>query len=177
MLKKFIALILCVLLVLSFAACKKDKNDVDSSSNQTTSDPTQDYENDEWNENENLTKEEKEEVENLWNDLVQNGGAEIRDPDNNSSTGSSKPANGTANEFDDEQGNQTSGTDSSSQVSSSKPDSSEEESSSAGSSSDSTPAESSKPASSATSSTTSSETEDKDDDLVADVTVSRPAIW
>ena len=62
MLKKLIALFLCLLLVFSFAACKKDKDDIESSSKATTSDPTQDYENDQWDEGENLTEEEKEEI-------------------------------------------------------------------------------------------------------------------
>lgn len=91
MLKKFIAIFLCLLLVVSFAACKKDKDNIDSSSSPSAfSDPTQDYDKDEWTEDEDLTEDEKQQVEDLWNDLLQNGGAEIRDPDDTTGDTSSK---------------------------------------------------------------------------------------
>ncbi|MBQ5910424.1 MAG: hypothetical protein IIW94_00250 [Clostridia bacterium] len=86
MLKRIIAIVLALLLVFSFAACKKDKTD-GTSSVITDSNPTQDFDNDEWDEGEDLTDEEKEELEELWNDIVNNGGAEIVGGDT-SSTGS-----------------------------------------------------------------------------------------
>lgn len=110
MLKRIIAIVLALLLVFSFAACKKDKTD-GTSSVITDSNPTQDFDNDEWDEGEDLTDEEKEELEELWNDIVNNGGAEIVGGDS-SSTGSdtqssqtdSSEANGSTDSSDAEQG-------------------------------------------------------------------------
>lgn len=147
MLKKLIILFFCLILALSFAACKKDKGDIESSSQQTTSDTTQDYENDKWGNGDELTEEEKEEIEDVWNDLVQNGGGATITPGNNSSSTSN-----------------SSSSNSSSQNSSSTASSSE-------------PVESSKPTQSeATSSDSSSEIE-TDEGLAAEIVVSRPAIW
>lgn len=210
MLKKLIALLLCFLLVISFSACKKDKGDVDSSSQQTSSsDPTQDYENDQWDEGENLTEEEKDKVEDLWNDLIQNGGAQIVPPDENNNTSLKEDANDSnsnvsssnskpssnkdmANEFDDASSTTSSSSSknsnsvaSSNTVSSSRPSSSKVESSSkptsSGSSSSSTgseskPVDSSKPTQSESASSNSSNTED-DREIIAEIVVSRPAIW
>lgn len=154
MLKKLIALFLCLLLVVSFAACKKDKDDVDSSSNQSTSDPTQDYEQDEWYDGGDLTEEEKEEIEDLWNDLVQNGdGAEIQVPDDDSSSNGS-----------------------SSQENSSNSNSSQNTSSASSGNSGSS-GNSSSSASNDNSSATTSSGSTESSDLSAEIEVDRPGIW
>lgn len=161
MLKKLIALFLCLLLVVSFVACKKDKDDVDSSSNQTTSDPTQDYEQDEWYDGGDLTDEEKEEIEDLWNDLVQNGdGAEIQVPNDNSSSTTSGN-----NQENNSNSNSSQNTSSGSSVNSG---SSSNSSSSASNNSSSTTSSSSSEASSGSTESNS---------LSADIEVERPGIW
>ncbi len=165
MLKRLIALFLCLLLVFSFAACKKDKDDIESSSKPTTSDPTQDYEQDEWYDGGNLTDEEKEEIEDLWNDLVQNGGAEIQNPSDNSST-----ANGNNQENNN---NSNSSENTSSGSSESSGNSSNSSSSVSGNNSSSTTGSSSTESSS--SSTSSGSTESNN--LSADIEVDRPGIW
>lgn len=99
MFKRIIAIALCLLLVLSFAACKKDKAD-GSSTDITSSDATQDFDQDIWDEG-SLTEEEKEELEELWNDLKENSNAEIvgsSSTDSTSSTGSSSSANSSSQE-------------------------------------------------------------------------------
>lgn len=96
MFKKLTVILLSLLLVLSFAACGKDKDKDNSSSGSSSgtssvsSDPTQDFE-DEWGENDGLTQEELDEIEKLWNDGVNNGngGAEITDDPSASSGNSS----------------------------------------------------------------------------------------
>lgn len=82
MIKRLLVIVLCLALVLSFAACKKDeeKDNTPPSSTPVSSDPTQDYDKDAFDEGEDLTDEEKEELEDLWNELVQNGGADISTP-------------------------------------------------------------------------------------------------
>lgn len=94
MFKRIIAIVLSLLLVLSFAACKKD-NTEGASSDITSSDGTQDFDQDIFDEG-LLTDEEREELEELWNDLKENSNAEIvgsSSTDSTSSTGSSSSAN------------------------------------------------------------------------------------
>jgi len=119
MFKRIIAIALCLLLVLSFAACKKDKVD-GSSSDITSSDATQDFDQDIWDEG-SLTEEEKEELEELWNDLKENSNAEIVGSSSTDSTGSSSSANSSSQE--------SSSAESSSSGSSSTPSSTESSSS------------------------------------------------
>lgn len=74
--KKLIVVFLAALLVLTFAACGKDKTESVPSST-TNSGPAQDYDVDEWGENA-ADDEQDEATESLWNDLLSgNGGAEI----------------------------------------------------------------------------------------------------
>ncbi|MBQ1187263.1 MAG: hypothetical protein IIX54_06230 [Clostridia bacterium] len=89
MFKKILALLLALLLVFSFAACKKDNAD-GTSSVVTDDNPTQDYDNGEWDEGEDLTSSEREELEDLWNDITTNGSTEVTtgESSNTSSTGS-----------------------------------------------------------------------------------------
>lgn len=175
MLKKLIALFLCLLLVFSFAACKKDKDDIESSSKATTSDPTQDYENDQWDEGENLTEEEKEEIEDLWNDLVQNGNAEIQTPSDSSSSNTN--GNNQENNSNSSSSENTSSVSSSNNGSSSNSSSSvsgNNSSSVSGNNSSSTTGSGSS-ASSSSSSVSSSTTQGGN--LNADIEVNRPGIW
>ena len=112
MLKRFIAVLLALLLLVSFAGCKKGKDNADDNSNPSSSapvssDPTQDYDNDEWDEGENLTDEEREEIEDLWNDLVNNGGAEIEG--GNSSDSSTTTSSNSSSSSDDSTNNDSTG--------------------------------------------------------------------
>ncbi len=86
MFKRILAITLCLLLVLSFAACKKDKAD-GASSDITSSDATQDFDQDIWDEG-SLTEEEKEELEDLWDKLKENADAEISVSPSSNSTSS-----------------------------------------------------------------------------------------
>lgn len=108
MFKKILALLLALLLVFSFAACKKDNAD-GTSSVVTDDNPTQDYDNGEWDEGEDLTSSEREELEDLWNDITNNGSTEI-------TTGESSDTSSTNS--DDTSSTGTSSTDTSSDVSS-----------------------------------------------------------
>lgn len=125
MLKRLLLLVLSVALILSFSACGKSKDkdgETDKKPNSsvgTSGDATQDFD-DEWDEDQ-LTDEEREELEDLWGEITDNAKPEISG--GSSSTGSSSESESTA-------GSSTDG--SSSQGSSS------EGSSSAGSSSEST---------------------------------------
>lgn len=166
MLKKFIAFFLCLLLVVSFAACKKNKTDADGSSKPTLSDPTQDYEQDKWYEGENLTEEEKEEIEDLWNDLVQNGGAEIQTPSNSSSSN-------TNGNYQENNSNSNSSENTSSGSSGNNGSSNNGSSSVSGNNSSSITGSSSSESSS--SSTSSGSTQS--DNLSAGIEIERPAIW
>ena len=98
MLKKIIALVLCVALVFAFAACgKKDNSSNPTSSDTTTSDPTQDFDSDKWDEGAGLTSSEREELEDLWGELSSNlssSGAEIQVPSNSSDSGTASGSNG-----------------------------------------------------------------------------------
>lgn len=161
MLKKLIILFFCLILALSFAACKKDKGDIESSSQQTTSDTTQDYENDKWGNGDELTEEEKEEIEDVWNDLVQNGGAEIQTPSNSSSSNTNgnyqennSNSNLSENTSSGSSGNSGSSSNSSSSVSNNN---------------------SSSTTSSSSSESSSGSTESNN--LSADIEVERPGIW
>lgn len=87
MFKRILAITLCLLLVLSFAACKKDKTG-GASSDITSSDATQDFDQDIWDEG-SLTEEEKEELEDLWDKLKENANAEISTTPSSNSTSSS----------------------------------------------------------------------------------------
>ncbi|MBO5852490.1 MAG: hypothetical protein J6Q74_01610 [Clostridia bacterium] len=97
--KKIIAILLCLVLLFSFAACKKNKDTTDDSS--TPSNPTQDYDKDEWEDGAGLTDDEREELEDLWNDLNSNGGAEVINPD--SSNNSSDKNDNTTNKEPDKE--------------------------------------------------------------------------
>lgn len=120
MFKKLTAILLCLLLVLSFAACGKDKDNSSSDNGSSEMrDPTQDY-NDKWGDNENLTDEEKQEVEDLWNELLGNGGAEITTSDSSSSKNSS--SQGSSSQGSSSQGSSSQGSSSSDSSSSSSSD-------------------------------------------------------
>lgn len=91
MMKKLIIFCLCLILALSFVACKKNNDDNSS----IPSDPTQDFTNDEWEDGAGLTDDEKQEIEDLWNDLKDNGNTEIEVPgsSDNTSSGTSSDKN------------------------------------------------------------------------------------
>ncbi len=81
MLKRLLLLVLSLALILTFSACGKSKDkdgETDKKPNSsvgTSGDATQDFD-DEWDEDQ-LTDEEREELENLWGEMTDNAKPEI----------------------------------------------------------------------------------------------------
>ena len=130
MLKRLLLLVLSVALILSFSACGKSKDkdgETDKKPNSsvgTSGDATQDFD-DEWDEDQ-LTDEEREDLEDLWGELTDNVKPEISG--GSSSAGSSSESQSTAGSSTDgssSQGSSSAG--SSSAGSSSEASSSEDE--------------------------------------------------
>lgn len=100
MLKRLLLLVLSVALILSFSACGKSKDkdgETDKKPNSsvgTSGDATQDFD-DEWDEDQ-LTDEEREDLEDLWGELTDNVKPEISG--GSSSVGSSSEATSSEDE-------------------------------------------------------------------------------
>ena len=109
MLKKIVLLLLSVLLVLSFASCKwGNKADKDNSSSDFTSDILQDYDND-FGEDDELTEDEKEELEDLWNQATGNGNSSIVASSGNGSSSEGSSSQGSSSQGSSSQGSSSQG--------------------------------------------------------------------
>lgn len=123
--KKIVAVMLCLLFVLSLTACGKEgAGSGNNSSIASDNDPTQDYDDDTWINGSSITESAKEELEDLWGEIKDNTSGEIVGSNGTSSSGT------TTNSSSSEQSSSTGSTSSTDNTASSG-NSSEAESSQA----------------------------------------------